>query len=194
MFVVGGNGFVGSHVCREAVQSGWQVTSLSRSGKPSISDSLSSTSGAEERPLHSHSWQSKVKWLQGDVMQPKSYQAELSKADVVVHSMGILLENARYKDFVNGPLSAATSLLRDFPQHFSSTKPTPTYDQVNFQSVLALADACKTAKSVKDFVFISTTHNMPPFIPSGYLNSKRRAEMHLQSIEYFRSLVFRPGT
>ena len=34
LLVIGGNGFVGSTVCRKAVQRGWNVTSLSQSGMP----------------------------------------------------------------------------------------------------------------------------------------------------------------
>jgi hypothetical protein len=40
LLVIGGNGFVGREVCREAVRKGFLVTSLSRRGAPSELDSL----------------------------------------------------------------------------------------------------------------------------------------------------------
>ena len=49
LLVIGGNGFVGSTVCRKAVQRGWNVTSISQSGRP-----WSSPSG------HTPAWVDKV--------------------------------------------------------------------------------------------------------------------------------------
>lgn len=50
LLVIGGNGFVGSTVCRKAVQRGWNVTSISQSGRP-----WSSPSG------HTPAWVDKVR-------------------------------------------------------------------------------------------------------------------------------------
>ncbi|KAL6594374.1 hypothetical protein ACP70R_048567 [Stipagrostis hirtigluma subsp. patula] len=49
LLVLGGSGFLGSHVCQEALDRGFAVSSLNRSGKPSISES----------------WTDKVIWNQG---------------------------------------------------------------------------------------------------------------------------------
>uniref|UniRef100_A0A2P2JMR8 NAD-dependent epimerase/dehydratase domain-containing protein n=1 Tax=Rhizophora mucronata TaxID=61149 RepID=A0A2P2JMR8_RHIMU len=43
LLVLGGNGFVGSNVCREALNRGLSVASLSRSGRSSIHDSWANT-------------------------------------------------------------------------------------------------------------------------------------------------------
>uniref|UniRef100_A0A0E0K143 NAD(P)-binding domain-containing protein n=1 Tax=Oryza punctata TaxID=4537 RepID=A0A0E0K143_ORYPU len=56
LLVLGGNGFVGSHVCKEALDKGFTVASLNRSGKPSISES----------------WADKVIWNQGNLLEPDS--------------------------------------------------------------------------------------------------------------------------
>ncbi|GAY44415.1 hypothetical protein CUMW_081990 [Citrus unshiu] len=49
LLVLGGNGFVGSHICREALDRGLTVASLSRSGRSSLRDS----------------WANNVIWHQG---------------------------------------------------------------------------------------------------------------------------------
>ncbi|KAK7842122.1 uncharacterized protein CFP56_014278 [Quercus suber] len=54
LLVLGGSGFVGSHVCREALDRGLTVASLSRSGRSSIRDS----------------WANHVTWHQGVILRP----------------------------------------------------------------------------------------------------------------------------
>ncbi|KAH0869076.1 hypothetical protein HID58_076098 [Brassica napus] len=49
LLVLGGNGFVGSHVCKEALDCGLSVSSLTRSGRSSVQES----------------WASRVTWHQG---------------------------------------------------------------------------------------------------------------------------------
>lgn len=68
LLVLGGNGFVGSHVCREALNLGLNVASLSRSGRASINDS----------------WVSSVTWHQGDLLVPDSIKDALSGVTSVV--------------------------------------------------------------------------------------------------------------
>ena len=55
--VVGGNGFVGSAVCRAAVKRGATVLSVSRSGQPKADQILRSD------------WAQKVTWLKGDALK-----------------------------------------------------------------------------------------------------------------------------
>eukprot|EP00735_Rhodelphis_limneticus_P006531 TRINITY_DN18947_c0_g1::TRINITY_DN18947_c0_g1_i1::g.21600::m.21600 TRINITY_DN18947_c0_g1::TRINITY_DN18947_c0_g1_i1::g.21600 ORF type:complete len:269 (-),score=33.91,sp/Q9FVR6/Y1222_ARATH/36.50/2e-45,NAD_binding_10/PF13460.1/2e-18,Epimerase/PF01370.16/3e-09,NmrA/PF05368.8/1.1e-08,3Beta_HSD/PF01073.14/3.2e-05,3Beta_HSD/PF01073.14/9.6e+02,NAD_binding_4/PF07993.7/20,NAD_binding_4/PF07993.7/0.5,RmlD_sub_bind/PF04321.12/0.4,RmlD_sub_bind/PF04321.12/1.7e+02,RmlD_sub_bind/PF04321.12/3.6e+02,Polysacc_sy len=52
ILVVGGSGYVGSHICKEAVRRGLQVSSLNRSGKP---QGLGS-------------WADQVEWVKGDIL------------------------------------------------------------------------------------------------------------------------------
>ena len=47
IFVIGGNGFVGTAICRKAVDMGLDVVSISRRGRPSSQES----------------WTEKVKWM-----------------------------------------------------------------------------------------------------------------------------------
>lgn len=58
ILVLGGNGFVGSHVCKEAIERGISVSSLNRSGKPSVWES----------------WANNVAWHQGDLLLPDSWK------------------------------------------------------------------------------------------------------------------------
>ncbi|KAK6255650.1 hypothetical protein SCA6_016955 [Theobroma cacao] len=68
LLVLGGNGFVGSHICREALEQGLTVSSLSRSGRPSLHDS----------------WLNDVLWHKGDLLSPGSLKQAMSEATSVV--------------------------------------------------------------------------------------------------------------
>ncbi|XP_042448734.1 uncharacterized protein At1g32220, chloroplastic-like [Zingiber officinale] len=72
ILVLGGNGFVGSHVCQEALAEGFSVASLSRSGRPSIHES----------------WADEVQWYKGNLLEPESLKHAMSEATVVVSCVG----------------------------------------------------------------------------------------------------------
>ncbi|KAJ9707241.1 hypothetical protein PVL29_002297 [Vitis rotundifolia] len=69
--VLGGNGFVGSAICKAAVSKGIEVTSLSRSGRPS----------------QSSSWVDQVNWVTGDVFYV-NWDEVLVGATAVVSTLG----------------------------------------------------------------------------------------------------------
>ena len=73
VLVLGGNGFVGRQVCREALKQGHTVYSMSRSGAPQ-----QAIAG--------------VNWLRGDATDPQSYPTTI-KPDIIVHSIGTLFES-----------------------------------------------------------------------------------------------------
>ncbi|KAJ1283654.1 hypothetical protein BS78_03G144900 [Paspalum vaginatum] len=72
LLVLGGSGFVGSHVCKEALDRGLFVSSLNRSGKPSISES----------------WVEKVVWNQGNLLEPASLKDAMDDVFAVVSCVG----------------------------------------------------------------------------------------------------------
>ncbi|KAI3505507.1 hypothetical protein L1887_27638 [Cichorium endivia] len=72
LLVLGGNGFVGSHICKEALDRGLSVASLSRSGKSSIKDS----------------WANKVSWHQGDLLSGDSWKEALNEVTSVISCVG----------------------------------------------------------------------------------------------------------
>ncbi|KAL6863820.1 hypothetical protein ACP4OV_016723 [Aristida adscensionis] len=85
LLVLGGSGFVGSHVCKEALDRGFAVSSVNRSGKPSIGES----------------WTDKVIWNQGDLLEPASFKDAMDGVSAVVSCVGAFGSNSfMYK--VNG--------------------------------------------------------------------------------------------
>ncbi|KAJ0984421.1 hypothetical protein J5N97_002777 [Dioscorea zingiberensis] len=85
LLVLGGNGFVGSHVCREALSHGLSVCSLSRSGRSSIKEP----------------WADKVVWHQGSLLVPDSLKDALNDVTAVVSCVGGFGSNSHmYK--ING--------------------------------------------------------------------------------------------
>jgi uncharacterized protein YbjT (DUF2867 family) len=77
LLVTGGNGFIGGHVCRAAVEAGHQVLAMGRSG----------------RPKGSAPWMERVAWIAADVLEPASWRAHLAGCDAVVHCVGIAFEH-----------------------------------------------------------------------------------------------------
>lgn len=75
--VFGGNGFVGTRVCAQAVVQGLPVTSVSRSGTVPVH--LQAQAGG---------WAEKVKWEKGDAFEPNTYMPLLKEAEAVVVSVG----------------------------------------------------------------------------------------------------------
>ena len=75
LLVAGGTGFVGREICREAVNRGWSVTSLSRRGSnPEPGSALDA-----------------VDFVAGDAADAALLDKLTADADAVVHSVGALL-------------------------------------------------------------------------------------------------------
>ncbi|KAH6804522.1 Rossmann-fold superfamily protein, partial [Perilla frutescens var. frutescens] len=85
LLVLGGNGFVGSHVCKEALNRGLTVASLSRSGRPSIQES----------------WANSVIWHQGNLFLTDSWKDALKGVTSIISCVGGFGSNSQmYK--ING--------------------------------------------------------------------------------------------
>lgn len=197
LIVFGGNGFLGKRICQEAVTSGYQVVSVSRSGKAPHSNEL-----------NDKQWMQEVQWTAADIFKPDSYHELLNNATNVVHSLGILLENENYKQTLSkSPTYDSKSRLLSFgagPNPLKKSSPYFTYEMMNKQSAIILADTFKQKilkKSKKEqekanqrsFTYISADKGFP-LIPSGYINSKREAEIELEKLQrYFRPIIVRPG-
>ena len=78
LLVVGGNGFVGGAVCREAVGRGMEVCSVSRSGRP---------------PKRGGPWTKQVEWIAGDALRPSGWESELAQARAVISTVGAFGSN-----------------------------------------------------------------------------------------------------
>ncbi|ONK70213.1 uncharacterized protein A4U43_C05F31430 [Asparagus officinalis] len=85
LLVLGGNGFVGSHVCKEALEHGLSVASLSRSGRSSITES----------------WADRVVWHKGSLLVPDSLKDVMNGVTAVISCVGGFGSNSNmYK--ING--------------------------------------------------------------------------------------------
>ncbi|KAJ4707724.1 NAD(P)-binding rossmann-fold protein [Melia azedarach] len=85
LLVLGGNGFVGSHICREALDRGLTVASLSRSGRSSLHDS----------------WANNVIWHQGNLLSSDSWKEALDGVTSVISCIGGFGSNS-YMYKING--------------------------------------------------------------------------------------------
>ncbi|CAN8096284.1 unnamed protein product [Discula destructiva] len=188
LVVCGGNGFLGSRICKYAVARGWDVTSISRSGEPKWSAVTSSPSPP--------SWAHKVSWERADIFQPTTYSPLLSNADYVVHSMGILLE-ADYKGVITGQESPLAGLRKAFSPAKGRDSPNPlergdsnnykkpeseaqlTYEMMNRDSAVLLARAANEA-GTNAFLYISAAGGAP-VLPARYIDTKREAESLIAS-------------
>ncbi|KAE9609285.1 putative NAD(P)-binding domain-containing protein [Lupinus albus] len=85
LIVLGGNGFVGSHICREALDHGLTVASFSRSGKSSLHDS----------------WASNVAWYKGNILSTDSLKEALNGVTAVISCVGGFGSNS-YMYKING--------------------------------------------------------------------------------------------
>ncbi|RDW65537.1 NAD(P)-binding protein-14 [Coleophoma crateriformis] len=204
LVVCGGNGFLGSRICRSAVARGWEVTSISISPSRSGEPTWSSVTSSPTPP----SWAHKVTWERADILKPNTYSPLLKDADYVVHSMGILLE-ADYKGVVSGKESPLTGLKRAFSSTKAGSqnpltrakgedlKPQEkdgqlTYELMNRDSAIALAREA-AEHQVPAFVYISAAAGAP-VLPARYITTKREAESTIASeFPRMRSAFVRPG-
>ncbi|KAE8447127.1 hypothetical protein EG329_011111 [Mollisiaceae sp. DMI_Dod_QoI] len=200
LVVCGGNGFLGSRICKSAVARGWDVTSISRSGEPTWS---SVTASSTPPP-----WAHKVTWERADILKPTTYAPLLKNADYVVHSMGILLE-ADYKGVISGKESPISGLQRAFSSTKGGSqnpltrksgedlKPQEkdgqlTYELMNRDSAITLAQEANKEK-VPAFAYISAAGGAP-VLPKRYIETKRQAESTISSeFPTMRGIFIRPG-
>ncbi|KAL1869081.1 hypothetical protein VTK73DRAFT_3389 [Phialemonium thermophilum] len=186
LVVCGGNGFVGSRICRSAVARGWDVISISRSGEPHW-DSVTSSSIAP-------SWAKKVSWQRANIFVPQTYVPYLKGADYVVHSMGILLE-ADYKGVISGRESPIAGLRKAFSpaKGHSTSNPLQRRDQEGEQSIRPPESAAQLTYEMMNrdsavllakeadregcaaFAYMSAAAGAP-VLPSRYISTKREAE------------------
>ncbi|GMI13309.1 hypothetical protein TrLO_g11463 [Triparma laevis f. longispina] len=173
LLVLGGSGYVGRQVCKEAVAKGWEVTSLSRRG---------------ENPLPGSSLD-KVSFVAGDAADMELLLRLAGEADAVVHSIGLLLDS----ESGLGNLNFLTSGSRSVPGDKA------TYDSEMKDTALNLLEALKMTKrdSSRPYVFVSAAEvgwednkagtrledlmREKDFFLPRYLDAKRAVEKELVS-------------
>ncbi|CAI9094764.1 OLC1v1030555C1 [Oldenlandia corymbosa var. corymbosa] len=85
ILVLGGNGFVGSHICKEALGRGLAVSSLSRTGRSTIQEP----------------WANNVIWYQGNLLSDDSWKDALKGVTSVISCVGGFGSNS-YMYKING--------------------------------------------------------------------------------------------
>ena len=165
VLVLGGTGFVGQQICKEALDVGYDVTSVSRRGTPP-------DQGASTSTLQS------VDWRVGDATDPNTAIDILSESDFVgcIHAVGMLLAND-FNAFASGSGSVPDK--------------NATYDLVTRVTALNAADATVTCLSGSDapppFVFVSAAEarwdfKAPVDWLEDYLIAKRAVEERLTEL------------
>ncbi|KAJ7285776.1 mitochondrial protein [Mycena rebaudengoi] len=190
LVVVGGNGFIGSAICRSALAQGFQVTSVSSSGRP-----------YQTPKGHSPAWAARVDWQTGDALRPASFAHLLDGAHGVVHTLGVLLEDAQYKRAVrDGDVPALLRALMGSGRNPLAAPDAPTYEAMNRDSALRVApDSDSDSPVTRPFVFISAEDVFRPWIPARYIETKRAAERRIAELiaaeqpALFRGVYVRPS-
>jgi uncharacterized protein YbjT (DUF2867 family) len=98
LLVLGGNGFVGSHVCKEALDRGFTVASLSRSGRSTV-----------EEP-----WAEKVIWHRGNLLLSESFKEALNGVTYIISCVGGFGSNSHMYE-ING--TANINAIRAASEH-----------------------------------------------------------------------------
>jgi nucleoside-diphosphate-sugar epimerase len=187
LLVIGGNGFVGSEVCRLAVQKGFVVTSLSRRG---------------ECPDPKDEFLSQVNWQAGNALDEATVKKYVGAADAVVHAIGLLFD--------------VDSGLKQLNFFTSASKSTPdadsTYDNITRKTAITVIDALNSRFRLPGaqripIAFVSCAEAGWPDVKFGdaveesspdwlkrYLVAKRAVEEKLtQSQANLRPIVVRPS-
>ncbi|KAG7452450.1 NAD(P)-binding protein [Guyanagaster necrorhizus] len=195
ILVVGGNGFIGSAVCRAALAKGMQVTSVSSSGRP-----YRTPKG------HSPTWTEKESRSLSFSHEDDTLTAcecALQDANGVVHTLGTLLDDGKYKTAVNeGSLSGLVGSLIG-SQNPLEKKTTSGYESLNRDAALRVCEAFVNSGpaeglSRRPFVYISAEDIFRPIIPARYIETKREAEAGIDSLVsqkpgQFRGVYIRPS-
>jgi len=201
ILVVGGNGFIGSAVCRTAVAKGLEVISVSSSGNP-----YRTPKG------HSPAWTSKVDWQKGDALEPGSFAHLFSGVGAVVHSLGTLMEDGAYKRAVReGDIpTLVKSVLRagqdSNPLRDQADAYQGSYERLNRDSAVRVCEAFVESTQAgpdgawnqpRPFVYVSAEDIFRPVIPARYIETKREAERRIEDIMKdnpdYRGVYVRPS-
>lgn len=202
ILVVGGNGFIGSAVCKAAVARGMRVTSVSTSGRP-----------YQTPKGHSPSWTSKVDWHAADALVPSTYAHLLAGASGVVHALGTLIEDdGAYKRQVRegdvfGLLGTLVKGVAGVgggnPLAPPAEKGAGSYSSLNRDSALRVCETFLDSTAASDpahprpFVYVSAEDIFRPIVPAGYIASKREAEAGIDALmrgkDGFRPVFVRPS-
>ena len=181
VLVLGGTGFVGSRICLELLEAGYDVTSISRRGTPPSSDNGDADSASESRAAR---LRKSVDWRVGDATKPETARDVLREGGYVgvVHAVGMLLASDR------NALASGSGSIPDADA---------TYDTVTRVTACHAADAAVRCVSLDadfvdpppppPFVFVSAAEARWDFAApfdwlEEYLVAKRAVERRLATL------------
>lgn len=155
-----------------------------------------------------------VRWVgwpqKADALRPETYNHLLPQTTAVVHTLGTLLEDARYKAALqNGDLPG---LMKAFTSGLGSKNTledtTGGYDELNRDAALRVCEAFASSTPAhplarpRAFVYVSAEDIFRPFISARYIESKREAEQgiarmladdaHVRGVYVRPSLIYHP--
>lgn len=189
LLVIGGTGYVGSEVCKLALERGWKITAMSRRG--------ADAPAAQQETLKS------VRWVKGDAGDYETVKALVAESDAVVHAIGLLFDVDSGLTGMNTVVSGSGSL----PGEDS------TYDRITRQTAFNVIRAVKEkfrlpfAEGRMPLMFVSAAEAGWPEVTLGdrveqvapewlkrYLAAKRAVEASLlESTDVLRPGIFRPS-
>ncbi|KAF9464752.1 mitochondrial protein [Collybia nuda] len=205
ILVVGGNGFIGSAICKAALARGIQVTSVSSSGKP-----------YQTAKGHTPYWASKVDWRKGDAFSPESFAHLFPEVGGVVHTLGTLIEGDQYKRAIKEGNIPET--FGSFFQSMLCSNGNPlekgaegvgksSYESMNRDAALRVCEAfvscslpngtTRALNAPRPFVYISAEDIFRPIISAKYIKTKREAEQGIENMmannSDYRGVYIRPS-
>ena len=154
VLIVGGTGYVGSAIIKQALRlSNIKIISV-------------------QRHLPAQPIDPRVVYVQGSCLEPETFKDQIKEADVVIHSLGVLIDSHITKRIPKGGDG--------------------TYEQVNFETAKKLGDLTNSLTDKKrKFFFLSAKYGLP--FTSRYLDSKRLAESHLSTLNNIQFTAFYAG-
>lgn len=185
-------------MCKQAIARGWQVVSISGSGRP-----FRTPRG------HAPAWtmSENMEWHKADAFDTGAYRSLAASCTAAVHTVGILLES-QYKGQGGSLTGAVKGLLKGWGVSSSNPlasgeKDMVTYERMNRDAAITVAETFKEAHMQEGgagepplpFVFMSAADIMRPLISSRYIESKYEAEQRINSMaeNILRPVFMRPG-
>jgi nucleoside-diphosphate-sugar epimerase len=172
LLVLGGNGYVGQHICHAALQSGkYIVQSFSRSGRPAhpspclIKPLAGSAAGGVEKIAINN-----VEWLTGDIFDAKRRDEVFAGVDIVVSTIGAFGSN-EFMERICG--DATVEAVDSAVQHDGS--------KFGFVSSAQVGKLCNSRFN---------TPSMPLY---GYFKGKEKAEKAIREAFEDSHVIVRPG-
>lgn len=172
--VFGGSGMLGSRLCKNALDRGWQVYSFSRSGRHALP------------AVKVHTIDFSL-----DANLDNEAKNDLKECTAIIHSMGTLFESGAYKKWIKPNESASSS--HNYAQSFE------TLHRDSLKWILDFT-AKNEMPNLKNISYISVAETLAPFplqcalIDPRYFSTKREAEaLLIQHTAPIQKLIFRPG-